>query len=75
MDVKIGFSDTPRELVVSAAGDQQDVATKVREAVQNGSGVLELADDKGNSFVIRTECIIYAEIGPESPRTVGFAGA
>lgn len=75
MDIKIGFSDSPRELVVSSNDDRDVVATKIAEALQAGTGVLELNDDKGHRYLVRNNHIAYVEIGSSAPRTVGFAGA
>lgn len=77
MDVRIGFADTARELVIRAAGSQEEVAAKLGAALsgQDGNAVLELDDEKGRKYLIRTERLVYAEIGAAQPHPVGFAGA
>ena len=42
MDIKVGFTDSARELVISADLQQEEVAAKVSEALANDAGVLEL---------------------------------
>ncbi|BAU95158.1 hypothetical protein N24_0896 [Corynebacterium suranareeae] len=74
MDIKIGFADTARELVISSALEQDEAAAKVSEALANDSGVLDLSDEKGRRYIIRNSRIAYVEVGTNSPRTVGFAG-
>ncbi|GAA1473588.1 DUF3107 domain-containing protein [Corynebacterium felinum] len=75
MDIKIGFADSPRELVVSSNESQEEVTAKVSEALHAGVGVLELTDDKGRRYLVRNDRIAYVEIGALTARTVGFAGA
>ncbi|MFP7366348.1 DUF3107 domain-containing protein [Corynebacterium callunae] len=75
MDIKVGFTDSARELVISANLQQEEVAAKVSEALANDAGVLELNDEKGRLYIIRNSRIAYVEVGTNTPRTVGFAGA
>lgn len=75
MDIKVGFADTARELIISSNLSQDEVVTKVSEALTNESGVFELSDDKGRRYLIRNSRIAYVEVGTSAPRTVGFAGA
>ncbi|APT93073.1 ATP-binding protein [Corynebacterium phocae] len=73
MDIRIGFADTARELVVRSNGTQEELTAKINEAL-GGNAVVELADDKGKKYIIRTDRIVYVEIGPSKPHAVGFAG-
>ncbi|ALC05233.1 hypothetical protein CDES_03905 [Corynebacterium deserti GIMN1.010] len=75
MDIKVGFADSGRELVISSALQQDEVAAKVSEALANDAGVLDLNDEKGRRYIIRNNKIAYVEVGTSTPRTVGFAGA
>ncbi|WP_080796121.1 DUF3107 domain-containing protein [Corynebacterium pacaense] len=75
MDIKVGFSDTARELIISSGLSQDEVVAKVSEALTNESGVFDLSDDKGRRYLIRNSRIAYVEVGTSTPRTVGFAGA
>lgn len=75
MDVKIGFSESPRELVISAGEEPDQVADRVANALKSGDGILELTDAKGHRYLVRTEQISYVEIGAGTPRSVGFVGA
>ena len=53
MDIKFGFADTARELVISAAGDQAELTQKINSALADNS-TLELEDDKGRKYLVRT---------------------
>lgn len=75
MDIKIGFADSPRELVISSTASQEEIAGRVSEALANDSGVLDLSDDKGNRYIVRNSRIAYVEVGTQNARAVGFAGA
>lgn len=75
MDIKVGFADNARELVISTNLEQEEVAAKVSAALADESGVLDLSDEKGRRYLIRNSRIAYVEVGTASPRTVGFAGA
>ncbi|APT84212.1 DUF3107 domain-containing protein [Corynebacterium aquilae] len=72
MDIKIGFTDTPRELNISTDSAQEDVANAVRDAVNNGDKVIELSDERGRRYLVRTETIAYVELGSSDKRPVGF---
>lgn len=75
MDIKIGFTQSPRELVINSQETQDAVAAKVKEAVSSDAGVLELEDAKGSKYIVNSAQIAHVEIGTSTPRTVGFAGA
>lgn len=74
MDIRIGFADTARELVIRASGTQEELVGKVNDALGSHS-MLELEDEKGRKYIVRTDRVVYAEVGVSSPTTVGFAGA
>lgn len=75
MDIKIGFADSARELIISANQTQDEVAAKVTEALADDSGVFDMTDEKGRRFLVRNSRIAYVEVGTTTPRAVGFAGA
>lgn len=72
MEVKIGVSDNPRELVLSSIQTQDEVEKLVSEALAGDSSVLALEDEKGRRFVVPSAKIAYAEIGAKDARPVGF---
>lgn len=73
MEVKIGVSQSPRELVVSSSDSPEQVEALVTEALQNDQGLLTLVDEKGRRYVVPSSKIAYVEIGPGEGRRVGFS--
>jgi Protein of unknown function (DUF3107) len=72
VEVKIGITDSPRELVFSSSQTQGEVEDLVSAALGGGSGLLSLSDDKGRRFLVQTAKIAYVEIGAADARRVGF---
>ncbi len=72
MEVKIGITDSPRELVFSSAQTQSEVEELVASALANDSNVLTLNDEKGRRFLVQGAKIAYVEIGVADARRVGF---
>ena len=72
MEVKIGVSDSPRELVFNSAQTPSEVEKLVTDALSKDSGVLSLTDEKGRRFLVQTARINYVEIGAADVRRVGF---
>ena len=72
MDIKIGFADTARELVIHAEGTQEELAQTINGALADNS-TLELEDSKGRKYIVRTERVVYVEIGIARAHTVGLS--
>ena len=72
MEVKVGISDSPRELVISSTQTPSEVEELVSAALGGDSNVLSLGDEKGRRFLINTAKIAYVEIGIADSRRVGF---
>ena len=72
MEVKIGITDSPRELVLSSTQTPAEVEELVAAAVREGSGLLSLSDERGRRFLIQSTKIAYVEIGVADARKVGF---
>lgn len=72
MEVKIGVTDSPRELVFTSAQTQSEVEELVTAALRKDGDVLSLTDDKGRRFLIHAGKIAYVEIGAADARRVGF---
>lgn len=75
MEVKIGVSESSRELVVNSAQSPEEVEALVAAAFSGKDGVLSLVDDKGRKLLVQSTKISYVEIGPSDARKVGFATA
>jgi len=77
VEVKIGVSDSPRELVFTSsqtAGEVEELVTSALSGSDSGAGsdVLSLTDDQGRRFLVHTSKISYVEIGVSDTRRVGF---
>jgi len=76
MDVRVGVSETPKEIHVELADDaeQASVIASVEKALAKADGVLWLTDRKGRKVGIPSGKVAYVEIGsPSDERRVGFA--
>ena len=74
MEVKIGMSESARELVFNSSQQPAEVEDLVRTAIENGSQVLTVSDERGRKFMVQTSKIAYIEIGAADVRKVGFGG-
>jgi hypothetical protein len=72
VEVKIGITDSPRELAFTSAQTPVEVEDLVNAALAAGSHVLALTDEKGRRFVVNAAKIAYVEIGVADSRRVGF---
>lgn len=73
MEVKIGVTDSHRELVVSSSSTADEIEEQVADAIAESQGLLKLVDDKGRRVVVPAAKIAYVEIDPADSRRVGFA--
>nr|WP_206071831.1 DUF3107 domain-containing protein [Antrihabitans stalactiti] len=71
VEVKIGISDSPRELVVTSGQTPAEVEAVVNEAFGNG-GVITLTDEKGRKYLVQSSKVSYVEIGASQGGRVGF---
>ncbi|OMC24490.1 ATP-binding protein [Mycobacterium colombiense] len=72
MEVKIGITDSPRELVLASTQTPAEIEELVSATLSDGSGLLRLSDERGRRFLIHTSKIAYVEIGVADARRVGF---
>lgn len=72
MEVKIGITDSPRELIFNSAQTPSEVEKLITDALGKDTGVLTLTDEKGRRFLVQSAKIAYAEIGAADVRRVGF---
>lgn len=75
MDVRIGITQTPKELEVELA-DDTDVAKltdQIEESLGSGAGVLWLTDRRGRRVAVPAAKVAYVELGSaDDERRVGF---
>jgi hypothetical protein len=76
VDLRIGLTQTPKELEIHLPEDADPAAiqTQVAAAIAEGT-TLWLTDRKGRQFGVPGEKVAYIEIGtPKDERRIGFGG-
>ncbi|CAN5756074.1 MAG: DUF3107 domain-containing protein [Ilumatobacteraceae bacterium] len=76
MDVKIGVTQAPRELMVEMPDDERDQTVKAVEAALAGdTEVLWLTDKRGRRVGVPAAKLAYVEMGTnDGDRRIGFGG-
>lgn len=77
MDVRIGVTQTPREISLELADDLDRAAltAKIEAALTGAVDVLWLTDKKGRDVAIAAAKIAFVEVGAaEGERRIGFGG-
>jgi hypothetical protein len=72
VEVKIGVTDSPREIAFVSAETPDALEKQVTSALTQGDGVVSLTDEKGRRFLIQASKITYVELGAADSRRVGF---
>jgi hypothetical protein len=72
VEVKIGVTDSPREIHFNSAQTPDELEKLVTAALSKGSELLSLTDDKGRRFLVQAARVAYVELGPADGRRVGF---
>jgi hypothetical protein len=72
VEVKIGVTDSPREIAFVSAETPDALEKQVTSALSQGDGVVSLTDEKGRRFLIQASKITYVELGAADSRRVGF---
>jgi hypothetical protein len=78
MDVRIGVTYNPKEIILEMADDADRAAlkTSIDKALGDDDNVLWLADRRGREVAIPSSKIAYVEIGSEaSSKHIGFGGS
>jgi hypothetical protein len=75
VEVKIGISDSNRELSVQSTLTSDKIYAEVEAALGGKQQLLSLVDDKGARFLVPVTKISYVEVGSTENRKVGFGAA
>lgn len=76
MDVRIGVTQSPREIELTLADDtdREEIKARVEAALAGEGAVLWLVDRKGREVAVAGERIAYVELGSEADsRPMGFS--
>jgi hypothetical protein len=75
VDVRIGITETPKEIEVDLGddADREKVVAEIEKLLKTGDGVLWLTDRKGRRVGVPVVKVAYVEVGaPTTERRVGF---
>ena len=75
MDVRIGITQTPKEIEVELSddADPDKALADIEKMLKTGDGVLWLTDRKGRRVGVPVAKVAYVEFGaPTAERRVGF---
>ena len=74
MEVRIGVTQTPREIEIELAdGNRDQVVKDIEAALADDDKVLWLTDRRGRTVGVPSAKVAYIEISPTEDRRVGFA--
>jgi hypothetical protein len=76
MDLRIGVTQSPRELTIELADtvDRDELHTRVEAALTGAVDVLWVTDKKDRQVAVAAAKIAYVEIGVTEDRRIGFGG-
>lgn len=72
VDIRIGITNSPREINLESSQSAADVETIVTAALASDAKFFRLVDQKGNVYLVPLATFGYLEIGSEESRRVGF---
>ncbi|GAB2520781.1 DUF3107 domain-containing protein [Microbacterium petrolearium] len=72
MEIRIGITNTGRELSFESAESAETVKKTIAAALKEGTMHIELVDAKGTTYLVPVANLAYVEIGSEGKRPVGF---
>jgi hypothetical protein len=72
MDVRIGITNSPREISFESAQSAADVERVISTALDSSAKYFKLADNRGTIYIVPTDQFGYIEVGSEESRRVGF---
>jgi hypothetical protein len=77
VDVRIGVTNSPREIELQLAddADRDGLRRQIEEVMGDDSKVLWLTDKKGREVAVASKRISYVELGSQDQaRAIGFSG-
>ena len=72
MDIRIGITNSPREINLESSQSSAEVEGIVISALSSDSKFFKLVDQKGNVYIVPVATFGYLEIGSEESLRVGF---
>lgn len=72
MDIRIGITNSSREISFESNQTADEVRAVVAEALDGDAKYFTLSDEKGSLFMVPVTAFGYIELGADTPRRVGF---
>ena len=72
MDIRIGITNSPREISFESSQTAAEVEKVVSTALDSDAKYIKLVDDKGRVYIVPTASFSYLEVGTEESRRIGF---
>ncbi|MET0275903.1 MAG: DUF3107 domain-containing protein [Acidimicrobiia bacterium] len=73
MEIRIGITQSPKELTAEVDGNADDLIKQIDAALDGGAAIVWLTDTKGRRFGAPAAKIAYVEIDEDgSSKHVGF---
>ncbi|KTS04358.1 MULTISPECIES: DUF3107 domain-containing protein [Microbacterium] len=72
MEIRIGITNTGRELSFETNESSDVVKSSVASALDSSASHVTFTDVKGNSYIVPTANLAFVELGTEESRRVGF---
>ncbi|WOF24456.1 DUF3107 domain-containing protein [Microbacterium betulae] len=72
MEIRIGITNSGRELTFETSDSAAEVKAAVAAALDEGASHLSFTDVKGNAYFVPSANLAFVEIGTEETRRVGF---
>ncbi|MDF2991896.1 MAG: hypothetical protein K0S37_2410 [Microbacterium sp.] len=72
MEIRIGITNTGRELSFETNESSDVVKSAVASALDSSASHVTFTDVKGNSYIVPTANLAFVELGTEESRRVGF---
>lgn len=71
VEVRIGISDSPRELTIDLSNSADEIEATVARALHEGSHV-SFTDERGRRLIVPAAKVGFIEVSARSERKVGF---
>ena len=71
VEVRIGITDSPRELTIEPSHSADDIEATVARALHEGSHV-SFTDERGRRLIVPATKVGFVEVSARSERKVGF---
>ena len=71
VEVRIGISDSPRELTIDLSNSADEIEATVARALHEGSHV-SFSDERGRRLIVPAVKVGFIEVSARAERKVGF---